>query len=373
MRQGARVDAIVLGRPGQPAVETIDGVRVLRVQRREKNEKGKAAYFTRILRFLFRSAWEMARQQARAPYDLVHVHSVPDFEVFAALVPKLGGAKIILDIHDLVPEFYAAKFGVSHDSLVAKALRLMERWSARFADHVIIANDLWLEKIATRAAPRAKVTSFINYPDLSVFDPALRTRARDDGRFVLSYPGSLNHHQGLDIALRAIAIARDTVPGLEFHIHGEGPARHELAALIEQLGLQETAFLHAARPQREIARIMADADLGIVPKRNDAFGGDAFSTKILEFMGAGVPVICSRTRIDSHYFDESLVRFFTPEDHEDLAHVIIEAWQDRLGTRRRLALGLAHARENGWGTRQAGYLDLVTRLVSGAAVHATHE
>ena len=44
------------------------------------------------------------------PYDLIHVHSVPDFEVFAVLIPKLLGAKIILDIHDIVPEFYASKF-----------------------------------------------------------------------------------------------------------------------------------------------------------------------------------------------------------------------------------------------------------------------
>jgi glycosyltransferase involved in cell wall biosynthesis len=363
---GAQVDAIVLGRPGQPACETIAGVRVLRIQRREKNERGKLAYFSRIARFFFRSMGEMARRHSQAPYDLVHVHSVPDFEVFAALWPRLRGARVILDIHDIVPEFYAAKFGVGERSIAARGLRAMERWSARFAHHVIIANDLWLEKIVARAAPREKVSAFINSPDLALFDPSLRTRVPGDGRFVMSYPGSLNHHQGLDIALRAFAIARREVPAMEFHIHGEGPARAQLAALIDELGLQDAAWLHAPRPQREIARLMADADLGVVPKRNDAFGGDAFSTKILEFMAAGVPVVVSRTRIDSHYFDESLVRFFTPEDVEGLARAMVDAARDIAGTRARTERGLAHAREQGWNTRQVRYLDLVRKLV-----HAT--
>ena len=57
-------------------------------------------------------------------------------------------------------------------------------------------------------------------------------------------------------------------------------------------------------PLRAIASMMADADLGVVPKRNDSFGGDAFSTKILEFMALGVPLLVADTRIDRHYFND---------------------------------------------------------------------
>lgn len=113
-QDGAQVDAIVVGRPGQRREEVVNGVRVLRVQTREKNEKGKLTYLWRILRFLFGSMAEVTRQHLKNRYDIIHVHSVPDFEVFAAWIPKLAGAKLILDIHDIVPEFYAAKFGVVH-------------------------------------------------------------------------------------------------------------------------------------------------------------------------------------------------------------------------------------------------------------------
>jgi glycosyltransferase involved in cell wall biosynthesis len=273
---------------------------------------------------------------------------------------------IMLDIHDSVPEVYAAKFGVDRASFTFKALKFVERWSAAFADHVIVANDIWLEKIASRAARREKCSAFINFPDTSVFHDRLRTRAAD-GRFVLSYPGTLNWHQGLDIAVKAFAIAEREAPGMEFHIHGEGSAKPELARLVQELGLAGKVHLHAPLPLRDIASVMANADLGVVPKRNDSFGGEAFSTKILEFMALGVPVVVSETRIDSHYFNRSLLRFFTPDSEVELAQAMLDAYRRRDHSAALASRALDHARENSWGVRKSGYLAIVQRLVHGNA------
>jgi glycosyltransferase involved in cell wall biosynthesis len=361
-QDGAQVDAIGLGRPGQPREETINGVRVLRVQTREKNERGKFSYLLRIVLFLMRSAFEVTRQNFRARYDLIHVHSVPDFEVFATLVPKLTGAKIILDIHDIVPEFYAAKFGVSHESMAFRALKVVERLSASFADHVIAANDIWRERLESRSTRREKCSAFINYPDLSIFRSTLRTRG-NDGLYILSYPGTLNWHQGLDIAIRAFAIAHRSAPGMEFHIHGEGSARPELERLIEVLGLQGKVLLHDPLPLREVAAVMANADLGVVPKRDDSFGGEAFSTKILEFMALGVPILVASTRIDRHYFNETLLRFFRASDVDALAQAMLDAYREREHGARLAANALAHVGENNWGKKKHDYLDVVRQLV----------
>jgi glycosyltransferase involved in cell wall biosynthesis len=364
-QDGAEVDAIVLRRDGQPLEETINGVRIIRVQKREKNERGKFAYLRRIAQFFLHSMFEVSRRHLQQRYDLVHVHSVPDFEVFAAMLPKLSGAKVILDIHDIVPEFYAAKFDVATDSLTFRALKVVERWSAGFADHVIVANDIWLEKIVHRAARRDKCSAFINYPDMSVFHTGLRTRPPDDGRFVLSYPGTLNWHQGLDIGIRAFAIAQRDAPGMEFHIHGEGSAKAELERLVADLHLTGKVFLHPPLPLRQIAGVMANADLGVVPKRDDSFGGEAFSTKILEFMALGIPVLVAGTRIDRHYFDASLLRFFTPSDEASLAAAMVDAWRHRERSEQLAASAQDFAKANSWGVRKDSYLAIVQRLVHG--------
>ena len=60
-------------------------------------------------------------------------------------IPSCGGTKIILDIHDILPEFYESKFESKNRSWSMWALRRAEHASARFADHVIISNHLWKE------------------------------------------------------------------------------------------------------------------------------------------------------------------------------------------------------------------------------------
>jgi len=360
-KEGVIVEAIVLRRDGQPVEEIINGVKVLRIQRRLKNETGKYSYLARILKFFFRSMIEITRRHLKEPYDIIHVHSVPDFEVFAAFIPKLLGAKIILDIHDIVPEFYAAKFNVSQKSLVFWVLKLVEKFSASFANHVIIANDLWLEKITARSITKDRCSSFINYPDLSVFNVNLKTD-RTNGKFIMMYPGTLNWHQGLDIAVNAFAIAKENVPNIELHIYGEGSSKAELQKQIAELQLTDKVFLRSPLPLREIASVMANADLGIVPKRNDSFGGDAFSTKILEFMALGVPVIVADTRIDKHYFNESLVRFFKSGDEKDLARVMLDVYHNHELNNQIASQALTFAYQHSWEMRKGDYLALIERL-----------
>jgi glycosyltransferase involved in cell wall biosynthesis len=140
----------------------------------------------------------------------------PRFRGVRGDAPKLSGAKIILDIHDIVPEFYASKFKVTEESFIFKALVGVERASCSFADHVIIANHVCEERLTGRSVKKENCTTMLNYPDTTLFRHAMRTRA--DGKFVMLYPGTLNHHQGLDVAIRAFAMIADGALGTELHI-----------------------------------------------------------------------------------------------------------------------------------------------------------
>ena len=364
VEEGYDVEAIVLRRDFQSAQQVENGVKVIRIQRREKNERGKFTYLAKLLSFFVRSMIEITRRHLSEPYDIIHVHSVPDFEVFAAFIPKLQGAKMILDIHDIVPEFYAAKFKVTQDALIFKALIVVEKLSTSFADHVIISNDLWLDKLVARSMTRERCSAFINYPDLSVFRPDLRTKKNDE-RFVIVYPGTLTWHQGVDIAVKAFALAREEAPGMEFQIYGEGDAKNEIESLIQDLHVSDKVSISSPLPLRQIAAVMANADLGIVPKRNDPFGGEAFSTKILEFMALGVPLVVADTRIDRHYFDDSLVRFFRAGDEKDLARVMVEAYHNRELSGQLTSRAFKYVEENGWSRKKGNYLAIVNSLLYG--------
>jgi glycosyltransferase involved in cell wall biosynthesis len=149
-KRGDRVDFIALKGEGDPDEEVLNGVRLFRIQRRTFKEKSKFSYLFAILAFFFRTVWFFVKQKPKVRYDLVHVNSVPDFLVFSAWLPKMRGAKVVLDIHDLLPELYISKFESNEKTILYRLLRGVERASAAYADYVIAANDIWREKLVSR-------------------------------------------------------------------------------------------------------------------------------------------------------------------------------------------------------------------------------
>jgi glycosyltransferase involved in cell wall biosynthesis len=136
---------------------------------------------------------------------------------------------------------------------------------------------------------------------------------------------------------------------------------------VRELGLAGKVYVHSPLPLRDIASVMANADLGVIPKRNDSFGGEAFSTKILEFMALGVPVLAADTRIDRHYFNDGLLRFFIAGDIEALSQAMLNAYHEREKSAAMVARALVYVRENSWGTKKSKYLAIVRSLINAHA------
>ena len=361
-QRGDHVDVLSLRQfPGSPAVEVVNKVNIIRRQSRiGKTEKGITDYLMPILSFLVSCSWWIARRHREQPYDILHIHNIPDFLVFAGVYPRITGAKIILDIHDIVPEFYSSKFDVRQGSPMVSLLKLVERISSKQADHIIISNHLWLEKYSTRTGANGRCSVFINNVNTEIFHP--RPQTRTDARFLIVFPGGLQWHQGLDIALRAFQKVSPQAPSAEFHIYGDGNMKEQLKSLAAELGLNGKVKFFEPIPVRRIAEIMSDANLGVVPKRADSFGNEAYSTKVMEFMSLGVPVIVSETKIDRYYFNDSVVRFFESGNHEALAEAILDVFRNRESSRQMAVRASAYAAENSWERRKVDYLTLVDQL-----------
>jgi len=345
----------------QASAEVLSGVKVHRVQcRLGKNQESKTSYLVPILRFWVTTSVRLAWHHLKEPYDVVHVHNVPDFLVFTAWLPKLLGAKVILDIHDMVPEFYTSKFQIARESIGVRMLKGVERSSAHFANHVIVSNHLWRDKYAARTGANGKCSVFINNVDTNTF--RRRPRTRRDGKTIILFPGGLQWHQGLDIAIRALPKVLAQLPQAEFHIYGSGNMKPNLVALAAELGLADKVCFFNPRPVHQIVEVMANADIGVVPKRADSFGNEAYSTKIMEFMSLGVPVVVSKTKIDSYYFDDSVVRFFESGNADALAEGILEVLRNQSLRERLVANAFQYVARNGWESRRHDYLQLLDSL-----------
>jgi glycosyltransferase involved in cell wall biosynthesis len=314
------VDVLCLRGRGEPARELVDGVTVHRLPIGRHRGRGLAWQLGEYLVFFVLASAVLTALHARRRYRTVQVHNLPDFLVFCALVPKLTGARVLLDLHDLMPEFMAAKRGRTLRDPLVRLVAWQERLACRFADQVITVTETWRGTLAERSAPPEKVAVVMNLADPRFFtwSPRDRTERRDTWRVV--YHGTLTHRYGVDLLVRAVHAVVEDIPEIELSLLGDGDARGDLVELVAALGLAEkVSFSEGMLEVSDLIQAIQDADVGVVPNRDDIFTDGLLPTKLLEYVAVGTPVIAASTRGIRAEFDDSSVALFEPGDADALA------------------------------------------------------
>ncbi|MCK4794006.1 MAG: glycosyltransferase [Desulfobacteraceae bacterium] len=322
--RGDNVDVICLRGEGTEKHDCVSGVDVYRIQRRF-SEKRPIDYIQNILCFFFLSAFRVTGLFLKKRYDLVHIISYPDFEVFAALIPKLFGAKIVLNIHALNPEFYARKFGLHDKHIMVRFLKRIEKISSGFADHIITVTEIYKDTLVGRSIPESKCTVLLSVPDSKTFTPV--THKNKLKTITVMCFGKLLEHYGIDLLIRAMDIVRQHVPSARLEVNAyDGPERDAIMKLTEELKLKEFVRFNITklRPLDKYSEMMHEADIGIDSRRGGVFMEETLSSVILNFLTVRIPAIVSKTKASQTYFDESIVMFFKPDDYHDLARCIID-------------------------------------------------
>ncbi len=373
-QEGMAVDLICLSEtPTDPKRETVNGVEVRRVPLRRRRG-GIAAYVFQYAAFVAISFTLLAARSLRRRYDLVYVNNMPDFLVLGALVPKALGAKVILDLHDPMPELLTTIFGFSPESLAVRVLKSLEAWSIRLADRVITVNVACKRLFASRSCPPEKIRVVMNSPDDKVYGiraprPPAVNRSAPSRRFVVMYHGSLVERNGLALAVEAVARIRTSVPGVELRIYGSRtPFLERVMESVRAGGLtDEIRYLGPSKRHEDIVDAIARCDVGIVPNTRSVFTEINTPTRIFEFLALGKPVIAPRAPGIRDYFDEGSLIFFELGDVDDLARQIDYAFRHREETgeiaRRGQKVYLAHA----WPEERRELVDLTRELLNGGA------
>src|SRR5690242_15618405 len=134
---GFEVDFLALRRPGSPVQEVIHGVQVIRVNQSKYRGKGYLSYLIAYLSFFRRCLISITRLFIKRHYGVIHVNNMPDFLVFSTIVAWMFGSKIILDIHDPMPNTFASKFRGKERGFFYRILLWQERLSAAYCARVI--------------------------------------------------------------------------------------------------------------------------------------------------------------------------------------------------------------------------------------------
>jgi glycosyltransferase involved in cell wall biosynthesis len=319
---GFAVDFIALRREGDPREEWIEGVRVIHLNQTRYRGGGVLSYALSYLEFFVRCFCKTIRLHLRKRYRAVHVNNMPDFFVFCALLPKIMGAKVLLDIHDPMPNTFASKFKSGEKGMFFKLLLWQERISAAFADQVLTVHDPVKDYVLVgqHGLSADAIRVIANFADDQLF--SYRDCGLDDGRLRLVFHGSILERYGLRTAMLALAKMRHK-DRITVRIIGEGDFSKELEQLIQSLCLGGIVhFDKRMYPLHEIPGILADFNLGLVPLEISSITHYALPLKLLEYLSLGIPSVTVRNAAIGYYFGDDDCLFFDPDVPESLTEIL---------------------------------------------------
>jgi len=349
--------------------ETINGVNVFRLPLKRRRG-GKAAYIYQYGAFTLASFLFLTVHSFKRRYALVHVHNMPDFLVFSALIPKLLGAKVVLDLHDPMPELMISIFNLFPDSVTVRSLMQSEKRSIQFADLVLTPNLAFKKLFISRSCPPDKMHIIMNAPEERIFKfkpvPTVLPPP-DPGRpFVILYHGFLAARHGLDLAIAALEIVKKNVPNVTFVICGESTPYFEgVMASLDQSGLRQNILYLGKRTLPEIVQAIEQCDVGIIPNRRNIFTEINMPTRIFECLALAKPVIAPSTHGIQDYFSEQELVFFEPDNMADLARKIIYVATHPAEVRDIVRRGQAVYQKHLWHQERAAFLGLTRKLLGG--------
>ena len=325
LKEGMRIDLICEGEEKSPNREQLDSLEVMRIPV-QHNRGGPLRYAYQYSAFILISSIILAWRSLRDRYDVVYVHNMPDILVLSALIPKLLGAKVILDQHDPMPELMKTIFKMDEKSVGVRVIRNLEKWSIACADLVITVNVACKRIVSTRSCRAEKIGVVMNSPDGEIF-PYRAAHSYPahipDERFVIMYHGSLVERNGLDLAVDALAQIHRTIPTAELRIYGRStPYLERVMAKVRSLGLDGNVRYLGAKKLEELVQEIEECDVGVIPNERNTFTEINTPTRIFEYLALGKPVIAPDTLGIQDYFGADSILFFEPGSSADIARQI---------------------------------------------------
>lgn len=356
VERGIQVEVVSPNIHDGPGWTEDNGVSVKRLNLLFGKNGSKLSYLFYYGWFFISALCYMTHRFLRHKHGSVVIHNMPNFLVFTALVPRLCGCRVILDIHDLMPELYKTIYSEKR-GLGLSLMYLEEKLSCRFAKGLMIANDLFGQILQERIGKSAYVVH--NAPDPNHLSDADRP-AKNTDKITLFHHGNIHHRSGVDRVLPSLRQLADKYPNIELQVHGSGPFYDEVKQQAGQLQVTQHCHFGDSYNADALSQLIFNADIGLVTNRVGSFTTYCMPVKLLEYVECKVPVIASRMKTAGFYFDDTMVYYF---DHESeipalIEHIILHPEQAKAKAEK----AWIQARQMSWGYCKSAYVDFVLGL-----------
>jgi glycosyltransferase involved in cell wall biosynthesis len=333
----------------------VQGVTVMELNTYKHRGKSNLGYVFAYLMFTLLAFFSCTKLFFKRKLRAVHVHNIPDFLVFAAIVPRLFGRRLILDIHDSVPETYMAKFE-SSSRLLFNLLRFEEWVCCLVAHYVLCVNEMQRQALVERGINPRKVKTILSVHSLAPVSASAERQPRP-GVFRMVWHGTVSARLGIDLIVHAAAKLATRIPGFQFHVYGHGEELPAIKELAKSLGAGEQIHFHGEVPWDTLPRELAGMDVGIVGNRRNIATDLMLPVKLIDFIALNIPAVVPRLRTLQHYCSDETVTFFEPGDVDSMADAVMAVYRDAEGSRKKVERAKTFLEQYRW-DRQSGFREV---------------
>ncbi|HEX5131980.1 MAG TPA: glycosyltransferase family 4 protein [Candidatus Krumholzibacteria bacterium] len=366
---GFAVHVICLRGRDEAKREDVEGVNVHRLP--IGHERGKILrYLWEYNAFFVLAAIRLTRLHRRLRLVAVQVNTMPDYLVFTALFPKMTGARVVLHLHEPVPELFRTMF---HDRWYTRwfvaLTKLAEKMAIGFADRALTVTEQMKQNYVARGADPGRITVIVNVPDdrhfrlenyahLAQQIADLKAEDRAAGRFRVLTHGAIEKRYGFDLIVRAAARVREEIPGIEFRYMGSGGYKADVRRIAEMVSMQDRVHHLGFVPFEEMVLEILLADVCIVAVQKNPYSVLVHTNKMFEYIALQRPLIVSRLDSVAAYFPDDTLLYFEPGSDESLAAAIRHAHANPQEMQRRVAAASGIYEAFRWENERRKYLSV---------------
>lgn len=298
----------------------------IRLHQFTKWKMGRYAHLRNLKYLVYPTYLEkMVAQAARdKKFDLVlSQHAIS--AVAAGRLKAQLNVPVVMNFPDLLTGFMETWPAWLAPRPIIKALERFEiSMPVRYGvDGALTVSDALADCFVNRGFPREKILPIYYGYDSDKFPFVARTADKSRPPVIVMHGSFDAHHLG-KIALGAVRFVTRQRPEAIFRFVGRQttPLQSFLRRAQDEVPgfkFETTGFV----PYEDVARRLADANVGIVPYEESAGTHCAFVAKVVEYVASGLPSVSTPLKsIQSYFKDESMIRF-SKFDGEDFGRKIV--------------------------------------------------
>lgn len=322
----------------------------------------KKLYLFSYLLFFFKAFFYLNIYHIKNKYSVIHIHNQPDFLVFSAIIPKLLGGKIILDLHDIMMAGVFTKFNSSQKSLLFKLIKLQTNISVALCDVLFCADHSQQEFLISNNITKNKFFVFLNLPNEEYFKRKIKKSEKIITTRIVNH-GTISYRLGLDILVKAVENAARSV-NVTLTLIGGGEQKPELVDYCKKRDiLDKIVFFKDFIPVEKLQNEIENYDIGVISMRsNPVYERCMLPVKLLEYAYIGLPVITSDLYGIRKYFSDDMVEYVPPDEIEELTQKIIYLSKNESRKKELIENSFKFFEKYNWKEQEKKYLNIITDL-----------